>query len=68
MSFRIMAPLRHASQRIEVHPTHLKGHARIKQNVWGNWNGYVGQRKVYEIGASSFDANLWLEEQRKINP
>ena len=33
---------------------------RIKQNVWGNWNGYEGNRKVIEFGTGEFEANEWL--------
>jgi len=48
---------------VNQHPTSLRGTPRIRQNVWGNWNGYIGSRKVYEIGSSEFDAKVWLEEQ-----
>lgn len=54
-------------QSVEVkHPTHLYGRPRIACNRWGNWAGYVGSRRVWDIGASEFEANLWLEEQRRI--
>lgn len=38
--------------------------ARIKQNVWGNWNGYVGTRKVMEFGCRELDAKYWLEQYK----
>jgi len=44
---------------------------RIKQNIYGNWNGYKGNKKVKEFsntisgcGAES-EANEWLVEMRK---
>lgn len=49
-----------------THPTDMKGKARVRCNVWGNWWGYIGTRRVHEIGASSFDADDWLKEQQKI--
>ena len=46
---------------------------RIKQNIWGNWNGYEGTRKVREFGTDKWDAELWvkgeldeIEEERKM--
>ena len=44
-----------------------KAKYRIKQNVWGNWNGYLGNKKVAEIGSSEFDAKAWLKE-KQANP
>lgn len=34
---------------------------RIRQNVWGNWNGYEGNCKVIEFGTGEFEANEWLQ-------
>lgn len=34
---------------------------RIKANVWGNWNGYEGTRKVISFGLDERDAQEWLE-------
>lgn len=34
---------------------------KIKQNVWGNWNGYEGTRKVKEFGTGEFEAREWLQ-------
>lgn len=34
---------------------------RIHQNVWGNWNGYEGTRKVKEFGTGGGDAEEWLQ-------
>jgi hypothetical protein len=39
--------------------------ARIRQNIWGNWNGYVGTRKVREFGTDEREAAAWLEKQAK---
>lgn len=33
---------------------------RIHQNRWGNWNGYVGTRKVIEFGTRDDEAREWL--------
>ena len=41
---------------------------RIKQNIWGNWNGYEGARKVVEFGTNEQGAQEWfagLEEKEK---
>ena len=35
---------------------------RIHQNVWGNWNGYIGRRKVHEFGTDEDEAKLWLND------
>lgn len=47
-----------------------KPKARIHQNVWGNWNGYLGRRRVIEFGSSSTQsafhaAQEWLDEQER---
>ena len=34
---------------------------RIHQNIWGNWNGYLGTRKVIEFGLDSWEAEHWLK-------
>ena len=36
---------------------------RIRQNIWGNWNAYLGTRKHMEFGTSEYDAKLWLLDQ-----
>lgn len=38
----------------------------VRQNVWGNWNGYIGGKRVHEIGSSEFDAKIWLKETVEI--
>ena len=46
---------------------------RIKQNIWGNWNGYEGTRKVKEFGCNVLRADAtfydeiqeWLDEKPK---
>lgn len=32
---------------------------KIKQNVWGNWNGYVGRRRVIQFGTDDIAAAYW---------
>ena len=44
----------------------LSGNRRIRQNVWGNWYGYIGTRKVQWFFDNSFGtqeehAKRWLE-------
>ena len=34
---------------------------RIKENVWGNLNGYEGVRKVKEFGTDEIAAREWLQ-------
>ncbi len=36
---------------------------RIKLNVWGNWNGYKGNKKVIEFGCDERAANDWLKDE-----
>jgi hypothetical protein len=38
---------------------------RIKQNVWGNWNGYRGRHKVIAFGTDGQAATEWLENEDK---
>ena len=40
---------------------------RIKQNVWGNWNGYEGARKTMGFGTDERGANEWLQTGEKPN-
>jgi len=39
-----------------------KGARRIRMNVYGNWNGYEGTRKVREFGTDARGARDWLNE------
>jgi hypothetical protein len=34
--------------------------ARIHKNIWGNWNGYLGSRRVIEFGCDEHWALEWL--------
>ena len=34
---------------------------KIRQNIWANWNGYVGTRKVIEFGTDELAANIWIK-------
>lgn len=33
---------------------------RIRQNIWGNWKGYEGTRRVEDFGTDEQEARLWL--------
>jgi len=33
---------------------------RIRFNIYGNWNGYEGSRKVIEFGLDDIEALAWL--------
>jgi hypothetical protein len=33
---------------------------RIHQNIWGNWNGYEGKKRVVEFGTDEVRAGHWL--------
>lgn len=35
---------------------------RIKQNYWGNWNGYRGTKKVVSFGTDNIAAKEWVAE------
>jgi hypothetical protein len=35
---------------------------KIWQNQWGNWNGYIGKRRVMQFGTNERDARQWLSE------
>lgn len=56
----------HQKSMDAMHPKGLRGKASIRRNVWGNWNGYIGRNRVWEIGRNDLDAQWWLEEQTKI--
>jgi len=36
------------------------GKKKLKKNVWGNWNGYLGRKKVMEFGTNEVKATDWL--------
>lgn len=38
------------------------GRRQVKQNAWGNWNGYVGRYKVREFGTRANEALEWAGE------
>lgn len=43
-----------------------KGKSKIHQNVYGNWNGYRGGKKVIEFGSAfgaDKEAEEWLSQQ-----
>lgn len=33
---------------------------RVRQNRWGNWNGYAGTRRVESFGLDLWEAREWL--------
>lgn len=33
---------------------------KIKQNIWGNWNGYEGRRRVQEFGTNDIASAYWF--------
>lgn len=33
---------------------------KIHQNIWGNWNGYIGRRRVVEFGTAEDEAKRWV--------
>ena len=35
---------------------------RIRQTIWGNWNGYEGTRKTLEFGTNEQAARAWLRD------
>jgi hypothetical protein len=41
-----------------------KKKVKIHQNVWDNWNGYVGNKKVIEFGLDEYKAREWLNENK----
>jgi len=32
----------------------------IHKNVWDNWNGYIGRKKVIEFGTDAYAAREWV--------
>jgi hypothetical protein len=38
---------------------------RIRLTLWGNWNGYLGSRKVIEFGTDRRGAEEWLGDPAK---
>jgi hypothetical protein len=34
---------------------------KVKQNIWGNWCGYVGRNRVAEFGTDEIAAGYWIE-------
>ncbi|QIG66019.1 hypothetical protein phiOC_p377 [Ochrobactrum phage vB_OspM_OC] len=48
--------------KIEInYPETPKGKRRIKRNVWGNTNGYVGNKLFWEFGTDEKSAQFWVE-------
>ena len=38
---------------------------RIKRDVWDNWYGYEGAKRVIDFGTDERAANEWLEDPEK---
>lgn len=51
---------------IDKHPRGMRGRARIRRNRWDNWSGYIGRRRVWEIGAREDEAREWLRVQEAL--
>ena len=57
----------------ELSGKNLKGQTvKIRLNSWGNWNGYLGNRKVESFseagagrGGAEQEAKDWLERMKK---
>jgi hypothetical protein len=47
----------------------MKMKRRVKTNVWGNINGYEGNKKVKEFNLGTTDSEIkeWIEEGNKMN-
>ncbi len=41
----------------------LGGKRRIEANIWGNFYGYEGSRRVKDFGLGEFEANEWLNHR-----
>jgi hypothetical protein len=41
------------------YPETPKGKRRVRQNIWGNWVGYVSGRRFWEFGADAKSASFW---------
>lgn len=39
---------------------------RIKQNVWGNWNGYEGNKKTRQFGTDYMEASIWVDQLEQV--
>jgi hypothetical protein len=33
---------------------------KIKQNIWGNWCGYRGNKRIHEFGTDEIAAAFWF--------
>lgn len=36
---------------------------RIRQNIWGNWKGYLGTKRVEDFGTDERAAKDWLDNK-----
>lgn len=43
-----------------TYPETPAGKRTIRQNVWGNWNGYVSGRRFWEFGTDHKTAEFWV--------
>ena len=40
---------------------------RIKQNVYGNWNGYRGAKRVEDFGLDDVRAEAWVTGRNEVD-
>jgi len=38
----------------------MENKRKIKQNIYGNWRGYVGRKSAIEFGTDEITAGHWL--------
>lgn len=49
----------------KIEQEEIKGKRSIRNNIYGNWVGYAGGKRVKEFGCQAWserEANEWLEE------
>ena len=39
---------------------------RIKQDIWGNWKGYYGARRLLDFGTDDVKAEAWLTDKAEL--
>lgn len=52
----------------EIKQIEIKGKRSIKWNIYGNWVGYAGGKRVMEFGCQTWserEANEWLNEKNQ---
>lgn len=41
-----------------------KGKRRVSRNIYGNWVGYVSNKRVVEFGTFEIEAKEWAKEEK----